>query len=247
MKKEERMSSTTPVLEATDLSFSYGPSVVWRDVDVVLDPGEIAVLQGANGAGKSTLLHCLAGWCVPDTGSIRVCGTPVGGAARGIRREIALVTDTPPFFDDLTAVEHVRFVLRANRRGDRESEALELLTRFGLEDAGAAFPFSFSRGMRYKLALVMALALEPSLLLLDEPFGPLDTRSCDVLASELASASSRGAAVLLSGHQLPATLGGHSIRVLDGGTLRASRQEVGSENGAPSTPGEAVPDCQGVL
>jgi len=170
-----------PILEVSHLSFRYGNSSVWGDVALALSSGQLGVLLGANGAGKSTLLRCLAGWAPPDKGEIRFRGAALRGADRSFRRRLILVNDTPPFYDDLTAAEHVRFVLRANCREDREVAAGSLLERFGLAGHVTAYPSSFSRGMRYKLALAMALALEPDLLLLDEPFGPLDPISAGAM------------------------------------------------------------------
>ena len=220
-----------PILEVSHLSFRYGNSSVWGDVALALSSGQLGVLLGANGAGKSTLLRCLAGWAPPDKGEIRFRGAALRGADRSFRRRLILVNDTPPFYDDLTAAEHVRFVLRANCREDREEAAGSLLERFGLAGHVTAYPSSFSRGMRYKLALAMALALEPDLLLLDEPFGPLDPISAGVLADELHATVARGAAVLLSSHQLPRTVRPDVFFVLGNGGLRTrGAQDQGGQH-----------------
>ncbi|MHB1018078.1 MAG: ABC transporter ATP-binding protein [Coriobacteriia bacterium] len=217
------------ILEAEDLSFSYGGPKVWEGVSLTLLSGQMTVLLGANGAGKSTLLRCLAGWSPLDSGTVRFCGEPLRSSDRGFRRRLVLVNDTPPFYDDLTAEEHVMFVLRANRMSEREVEARRLLDRFGLQPHGAAYPSSFSRGMRYKLALVMGLALAPDLVLLDEPFGPLDVDSARLLIEDLDLAAKRGAAILLSSHQLPPSMQPDAFLVLEHGGLRV---EGGASSGA---------------
>ena len=201
------------------VAFSYAQAKVLRDVNLSVAAGEIAVLIGRNGAGKSTLLRCAAGWSSPREGRVEVLGQPFGEADRQLRRELVLVTDTPPFYDDLTAREHVGFVLRANHLGQHETEAERLLHAFGLGDAADAYPSTFSRGMRYKLALVLALALRPRLLLLDEPFGPIDPVSAGELWLELRALASTGGSVLLSSHQLPEDAAPDRFFVLDGGTI----------------------------
>ena len=177
-------------LSLRDVSYSYTGADVLHRISLDVAPGEIVALVGRNGAGKSTLLRCAAGWAAP-------------GSDRELRRRIVLLTDTPPFYDDLTGREHIRFILRANRMDERLDEAERLLAAFGIDAAAGAYPSTFSRGMRYKLALVMAFALQPRLLLLDEPFGPIDPVSAQGLWSELRTAAAGGAAVLFSSHQLP--------------------------------------------
>jgi ABC-2 type transport system ATP-binding protein len=224
----------TPALQASGLTFRYNQAHVLDGLDLSLSAGETVVVVGRNGTGKSTLLRCLAGWAPVDDGEIRLRGERLDGADREYRRRLILVPDTPPFYDDLTAEEHMRFVLRANRRRDREAYARELLGEYGLLEQRGQFPSSFSRGMRYKLALVLALALEPEVLLLDEPFGPLDPASAEVLVGHLAAASSRGAAVLLSGHQLPPAFGPDRFVTLAEGRLHevsGDVADVGVEDG----------------
>ena len=213
------IEAQTSTLMMRGVSFSYAQATVLRDVNLSVAAGEIAVLIGRNGAGKSTLLRCAAGWSSPREGRVEVLGQPFGEADRQLRRELVLVTDTPPFYDDLTAREHVSFVLRANHLGQRETEAERLLDAFGLGNAADAYPSTFSRGMRYKLALVLALALRPRLLLLDEPFGHIDPVSARELWLELRALASAGGSVLLSSHQLPEGAAPDRFFVLDGGTI----------------------------
>lgn len=216
------ITPSAPVLALRDLSLAYGKTQVLDGLNLELAAGEIAVLLGRNGAGKSTLLRCAAGWMVPTKGSVELLGQPLRAANRRLRREAVLVTDTPPFYDDLTGEEHVSFVLRANRYDDRLSEGDRLLSVFGLTEAADAYPSTMSRGMRYKLALVLALALQPRLLLLDEPFGPIDAASALQLWSELQTLAGAGSAVLFAAHQLPDDVVAHTSYHLDGGVLSSA-------------------------
>lgn len=216
-----RVQAKQPVLAAEALAFSYGGAPVLDGISFALHSGETALLSGPNGAGKSTLLRCLAGWSRSDSGEVRLAGERIRGSDRAFRRQLVLVPDTPAFYDDLTAEEHIQFVARANRDTACESRAIELLESLGLDSHKGAYPSTFSRGMRYKLALAIALALMPDVLLLDEPFGPLDAESSQVLVAQTVEASRRGGAVLVSGHQTPSgfapdvrlTLGHHGLKV----------------------------------
>lgn len=191
------------ILEARGLSLSYGRRILWEDVSLRLMPGEVAQLWGANGSGKTSLLRCLALWQRASEGSIVLLGKDVTRGAVGCPSPLFFVCDTPSFYDDLTAREHIQFLLRANGLHEREKSALKLMDRFGLSAHLDVYPSSFSRGMRYKLAVVLALSLRPSLLLLDEPYGPLDPQAALLLGGLLGELASEGSAILLSCHQEP--------------------------------------------
>ncbi len=188
------------VLRVEELAYSYAKIEVWSEVSLCLKTGEVAFLLGPNGAGKSTLLRCLAGWDPPSSGEMELFGTRFDGTDRARRRQVSFVPDVPVFYDDLTADEHVRFVLEANRVAAGDERAKRLMDAFGLTAHGAQLPSSYSRGMRQKLALVLAFVIEPRLLLLDEPYGPLDHDASVVLSALLAEARDGGAAALVSSH-----------------------------------------------
>jgi ABC-2 type transport system ATP-binding protein len=134
---------------------------------------------------------------------VRIKGVDVVQNEYQIREDVVLLPDTPPFYDELTAWEHLQFVAQAHGWEGWEAEAEQLLERYGLWTNRDAFPFAFSRGMRYKLALCMALLIEPKLLLMDEPLGPLDPVSADELWIQLNRHRDEGMTILLSSHQLP--------------------------------------------
>lgn len=204
-------------LEVRELRFGYGDVPVWEGVSFSLAPGQVAFLTGPNGAGKSTLFRCLAGWLVPDEGEVLVGGRPFTGRTRLAPGELAFVGDVPAFYDDLTAIEHVELVLAANRADGARPRAEELLERFGLSGRERLLPSAYSRGMREKLALVLALMLRPRVLLLDEPHGPLDREASLALSEELAAARSDGSAVLLScHHDVPGLASDLSLELADG-------------------------------
>lgn len=191
------------LLKVEELSYQYGAHQVLLDVDFELEAGVVAALLGRNGAGKSTLLRCIAGWTMPERGTIELSGSELQTEEREVRRSIIFVPDTPDFYDEMTAWEHLQFVAQLHRIEDWQDVSLDLLEKFQLDDHRNAFPFTFSRGMRYKLALCMALLVNPPLLLLDEPFGPLDAVSVQFLWQHLQDYRKQGRSIIFSSHTLP--------------------------------------------
>jgi ABC-2 type transport system ATP-binding protein len=218
---ENSNSSSSTLLSVSNLSYVYGAFHALSEVSFDTTSGQLISLVGRNGAGKSTLLKCIAGWTKPTDGSITIKGKLVNQQEREIREYVVLVPDTPPFYDELTAWEHLQLVAQLNGWQNWEDEADELLYRYGLLVNKSAYPFTFSRGMRYKLALCMALLIEPELLLLDEPLGPLDPVSADDLWQELNKHRANGMTILLSSHQLPAEAHPDRYIVMEGGQVIA--------------------------
>lgn len=233
-----------PVLGVAGLTLRYGDEDVLNDVSFRLDAGEIAFLTGPNGSGKSTLLRCLAGWAPPYAGSIELCGRAFKGDARDLRAQVAFVPDVPVFYDDLTAEEHVRFMLDAGRRRGRSDYVDWLFDAFDLDRVRNRLPSSFSRGMREKLGLLIAFAAQPRLLLLDEPYGPLDRQVAVALSEEIAAVAEEGTAVILSCHQdIPLLEPDKLLCIESGRLLEGKAAGKGGVQGEPAS-GEGVSDVR---
>ncbi len=211
----------TPLLDVQGVSYRYGMTAVLHDISFAIDRGQIAALIGRNGAGKTTLLRCAAGWTRAYRGEIAVDGAPVFRVERQAREKLAFVPDMPTFYDELTAWEHMQLVARLNRVPDWQARAEGLLREVSLWEQRGALPFTYSRGMRYKLALALALLVRPPLLLLDEPFGPLDPEAASRLWTQLAALRDSGMAVLLSSHSLPPAARPDRFLVMEQGRLIA--------------------------
>jgi ABC-2 type transport system ATP-binding protein len=199
------------VLEANEISRRYGEFEALKLATIFLFPGDLVILSGPNGAGKSTLLLCLSGLLGLTTGTVRVKGHDLYQEEQDARRELAFVPDVPVFYHELTAWEHLYFMALAHNAQDGfETRAQALLRDFGLWEARDLFPHAYSRGMRLKLGLALALIRPFSVLLLDEPTSALDAESVDLLSGTLARLRDAGAAILLTTHdphlagQLPA-------------------------------------------
>ncbi len=188
-------------LQARELSRSYGKFQALMPTDMTLHSGEVAVLLGSNGAGKATLLLCLSGLLRPTTGTITIDGHELYDEEREAKRQLAFVPDVPRFYMELTAWEHLYFIAQAHEVGaDFSKRAEPLLREFGLWDARNLYPHNYSRGMRLKLGLLIALIRPFKVLLLDEPTSALDIESVGFLVRRLKELRQSGASILLSSH-----------------------------------------------
>ena len=162
------------------------------------------MLTGANGSGKTTLLTCIAGLLPADSGSVSVLGYDLYREEVEVRKRMIFVPDVPRFYSELTAWEHLQFIAMANNASAGfEAKAEALMKRFSLWQARDLFPHHYSRGMRLKLGLLMALMRPFDVLLLDEPASALDEQGQGELIDLLRSLKANGAALLLSSHHLP--------------------------------------------
>jgi lipoprotein-releasing system ATP-binding protein len=219
-------------LEARGLTKAYrdGQRVVevLRDVDLSVAPGELVAVVGPSGSGKSTLLHVLGTLDKPDGGAVRIGGTEVSSLA-GERlaafrnRTIGFVFQFHQLLPDFTALENVMLPARIAARppAAAEERARRLLGEVGLADRLDHFPSELSGGERQRVALCRALALEPPLLLADEPTGNLDVESGDrVLAQLVGLQKSHGTTAVLVTHNPEIAARCDRVLELTGGVLR---------------------------
>jgi len=188
-------------LVVTELSKKYNSYTIMAPVSFAVDPGEIAVLSGPNGSGKTTLLSCIAGLLRPSSGSVTVDGFDLYRDEIEVRRRMVFVPDVPKFFLELTAWEHLRFIALANNDMQNfDTRADRLLKKLGLAAVKDQFPHHYSRGMRLRLGLALALIRPLKVLLLDEPTSALDSDGIEILINELHGLRAQGASILLSTH-----------------------------------------------
>lgn len=188
-------------LSVNNLSKKYKSFNALTSISFNLNAGEIAILAGPNGSGKTTLLSCISGLIKPTDGEVLVEGFDLYRDEEEAHRRLMFVPDVPRFYLELTAWEHLKFIAMANHaEQDFDQRAESLLKKFGLWESKDLFPHNFSRGMRLKLGLALALIRPFKVLLLDEPTSALDSESVDTLCEELKQLRSQGAAVLLSTH-----------------------------------------------
>jgi sulfate/thiosulfate transport system ATP-binding protein len=163
------------VISVTDVTKQFGDYTALDGVSLDVDDGSLTALLGPSGSGKSTLLRVIAGLEAPDTGSVHISGrdaTRVPPQKRGI----GFVFQHYAAFKHMTVRDNVGFGLKVRKRPKAEITAKvdELLRIVGLDGYQARYPAQLSGGQRQRMALARALAVEPEVLLLDEPFGALD-------------------------------------------------------------------------
>ena len=165
------------MISVTGLMKHYGAFRALDDVSLEVEPGSLTSLLGPSGSGKSTLLRCIAGLEQPEAGSVVIDGTDVTHRAPQ-QREIGFVFQHYAAFKHMTVWENVAFGPRIRKQPKAEVRAkvTELLGVVGLSGYQDRYPSQLSGGQRQRMALARALAVEPRVLLLDEPFGALDAK-----------------------------------------------------------------------
>jgi len=189
-------------IDVRGLTKAYGDRTVVAGLDLQVRAGEVYALLGPNGAGKSTTIACLLGLASADAGTIRLAGSDLPTADAAVAHA-AYIAENVALYDRLTGIENVEFYMRLHgRRPDRKTIE-RLLTKAGLApDAWAHLAHTYSKGMRQKVGIVMALAKEASVLVLDEPTSGLDPEASVAFGRSLRELASDGVAVLMATHDL---------------------------------------------
>jgi heme ABC exporter ATP-binding subunit CcmA len=190
------------LVELENVSRIFGRFPALRKVSLRLTSGCCYVLLGENGAGKSTLLRILAGLLEPTLGAARfyVAGQPEKIVTQ--RNRIGYMSHAPMLYDELTAVENLRY-FAALYKGHACLSPADALRSVGLDPALERPVGQFSQGMRQRTSLARVLLSQPKLLLLDEPFSNMDTASAAKMVTLLGDLRSANRTVVLTTHQRP--------------------------------------------
>ena len=149
-----------------------------EDVTLKVDEGELVAVVGRSGCGKSTLLHCIAGLITPKSGAIQIDGKDVTDAAPYLRG-VGIMMQDQPLYEHLTVEKNIAFPLRA--RGEKKPDVSQILELFQLQGIAQQKVSTCSGGERRRVALGRAIVLQPSVLLLDEPFVSLNEELRDTI------------------------------------------------------------------
>jgi ABC-type polar amino acid transport system ATPase subunit len=200
------------------LGKSFGPLKVLRDIDMEVHKSEVVVLIGASGSGKTTLLRCVNCLETPTSGRIWVAGQPMGefdpnGAFRPLpeallnqrRAQIGMVFQRFNLFAHLTALENVSLapvMVKGMARSDADALAKSLLDKVGLGDKAGAYPSKLSGGQQQRVAIARALAMNPQLMLFDEPTSSLDPELVGEVLETMKQLASEGMTMIVVTHEM---------------------------------------------
>lgn len=179
---EPEVDNGAPVVAVEDVRKSFTGFKVLDGITLHVARGETLAMLGRSGTGKSVLLRLIIGLETPDSGSICIHGQDIAGLdmdRKGeIRKKMGFLFQHAALYDSLTVAENVAFPLEHHRRkmskSDRKARVMQLLAEVGMERAADKMPSDISGGMQKRVGLARALALEPEILLLDEPTAGLD-------------------------------------------------------------------------
>jgi ABC-2 type transport system ATP-binding protein len=186
-------------IELDGVTKRFGDVVALRDLDLAVEDGEIYGFLGPNGAGKSTTINVLLDFVRPTGGSASVLGMDAQADSRAIRERVGVLPEGFDVYDRLTGRQHVAFAADSK---DADADPGVVLDRVGIADAADRKAGGYSKGMKQRLALGMALVGDPDLLVLDEPSTGLDPNGAREMRDVVREERDRGATVFFSSHIL---------------------------------------------
>ncbi|MFT5685232.1 MAG: phospholipid/cholesterol/gamma-HCH transport system ATP-binding protein [Myxococcota bacterium] len=170
-----------PIIQFRNIHKSFGDKVIYQGLDLDVYPGETLTIIGGSGVGKSVMLKMLVGLLKPDEGTITAFGQEITGLGEkemlGVRRRVAMLFQGAALFDSMSVADNIKYPLREHRWGteaemsDRVTEVLEMV---GVPGSHALYPAELSGGMRKRIGLARSIAIQPEVILYDEPTTGLD-------------------------------------------------------------------------
>ena len=191
------------VLQASRLAKHYGAHVALRGLDLEVDAGEVFCLLGANGAGKTTTIQLFLSFIEPTSGSARIQGLDVTEHGLETKRFLAYIPENVMLYPNLTGLENLEYFTTLAGCDTDAGRLRDTLARAGLPAPAVDRPVgTYSKGMRQKVGIAMAIAREALLLLLDEPTSGLDPKASNEFSTLVSSLREEGVAVLMATHDL---------------------------------------------
>ena len=193
-----------PILEAIEISKSYGTRLALDNVSLAVKPGEVAGLLGPNGAGKTTTLSILSTLMWPDRGRVLIAGKPPKSDPRGLGRMLGLVPQSLALYPSLSAAQNVWHFARMQglSRAAATEACARALEEVGLSERADDPMHSFSGGMKRRLNLACGIVHRPAVLMLDEPTVGVDLQSREQILTLVRRSAEAGAAVIYSTHYM---------------------------------------------
>jgi ABC-2 type transport system ATP-binding protein len=163
-----------PMIQVNGLTKDYGARRAIDNLTFDAEQGEIVGFLGPNGAGKTTTMRILTGYMPPTDGTAVVAGYDVVEESLEVRKRVGYLPETVPLYDDMTAIDYLKFMAELRRIPEPEERAYETLEGVNLQDRADSYIGTFSKGMRQRVGLAQALIHRPEVLILDEPTIGLD-------------------------------------------------------------------------
>ncbi|MCU1585803.1 MAG: hypothetical protein QOI70_1899 [Microbacteriaceae bacterium] len=228
--------TSVPMVEADQVSKSFGSNHVLKSISLTVNRGEVMCLVGPSGSGKSTFLRCINHLEQVDAGRLRVDGTLIGYREKGDklhelkpqeaalqRRDIGMVFQRFNLFPHMTALDNIiEAPMRVKRmpKAKAVARAKELLARVGLADKASAYPAHLSGGQQQRVAIARALAMDPKLMLFDEPTSALDPELVGEVLDVMKELAVEGMTMIVVTHEMGfAREVADSLVFMDGGVV----------------------------
>ena len=204
MQNGESRAGHTPLLEARGLSKNYGDTRALDGLDLTISPGEVYCLLGPNGAGKTTTINLFLGFVSPSGGQALVSGLDVSTHDRETKQRLAYIPEQVMLYRNLSGLENLEYFAALGGKGSLGRARLtEILVEAGLErDVVDRRVSEYSKGMRQKVGIAIAIAKEADALLLDEPTSGLDPKASNEFSALVERLRGRGVGVLMATHDL---------------------------------------------
>lgn len=193
------------IIESTDLTKQYGKYRAVDQLNLKVYEGEIFGFLGPNGAGKTTTILMFLGLTQPKSGTVRICGFEPSKDPLHVKERVGYLPENVGFYDDMNAVDNLRYMARLNRIPDKVSarKITDLLGQLGLADEAGKKVGFYSKGMRQRLAIAEVLIKEPKVIFLDEPTIGLDPDGTNQMLNLIQSLSrNSGITIFFSSHLL---------------------------------------------
>ena len=221
----------TAMIQIRQLTKSFGDNHVLKGIDFEVNTSQVVVVIGPSGSGKSTLLRCCNGLEIPEGGSVDICGERLVTQGRllderelnRLRMRVGMVFQAFNLFSHLSVMDNVtigpRTLLKLSKE-EAQQRAMELLNKVGLGDKFYAMPASLSGGQKQRVAIARALAMEPQVMLFDEPTSSLDPELVGEVLAVMKLLAQEGMTMMVVTHEMGfAREVANSVVVMDGGRI----------------------------
>jgi ABC-2 type transport system ATP-binding protein len=191
------------MFQAKNLTKTYGEQTALNSLNLTINEGEIFALLGQNGAGKTTTINCFLGFIQPSGGSASINGISVAENALEIKKYLAYIPETVMLYPNLTGIENLEFFSSLAGFSYGKDELSSFLSKAGLQNtAHNQRVGGYSKGMRQKVGIAIAIAKKAKALLLDEPTSGLDPKASNEFSEILRELAQNGTAVLMATHDI---------------------------------------------